>query len=183
VLTDITCETGGNAMKMRLTSLITIIALVSAMVLVPLGAEVNAQAYEVKNNLKNIPVEGALSDGGTFEGRLTILGFTVPEPGTLEVTGLLDGTATKSTGEVTRFQNEMVTFPVDSFAVPEISLQQGPNEPGVCDILFLDLGPIFLDILGLTVDLSQIILDVDAVPGEGNLLGNLLCAIVNLLNP
>jgi hypothetical protein len=163
-------------MKMRLTSLITIIALVSAMVLVPLGAEVNAQVYEVRNNLNNIPVTGALEDGGTFAGRLTILGFTVPEPGTLEVTGLLDGTATESTGEVTRFQNEMVTFPITVF-------QASPNEPGICDILFLDLGPIFLDLLGLTIDLSQIILDVDAVLGEGNLLGNLLCAIVNLLNP
>jgi hypothetical protein len=167
-------------MKTQLTSLITIIALVSAMVLVPLGAAVHAQVYEVRNNLNNIPVAGELLDGGTlagtFEGRLTILGFTFPSPGVLEVTGLLDGTATESTGEVTRFQNEMVTFPITIF-------QASPNEPGICDILFLDLGPIFLDLLGLTLDLSQIILDVDAVPGEGNLLGNLLCAIVNLLNP
>ena len=163
-------------MKMRLTSLITIVALVSAMVLVPLGAEVKAQVYEVKNNLNNIPVAGALSDGGTFVGRLTILGL-VDETGELAVTGLLDGTATKSTGEVTRFQNKMVTS--EDITV----FQASPNEPGICDILFLDLGPIFLDILGLTVDLSQIILDVDAVPGEGNLLGNLLCAIVNLFNP
>ena len=55
------------------------------------------------------------------------------------------------------------------------------GEPGVCDILFLDLGPIFLDVLGLTVDLSQITLDINAVPGPGNLLGNLLCALFGLL--
>ena len=55
-----------------------------------------------------------------------------------------------------------------------------PNQ--VCDVLFLDLGPLFLDVLGLTVDLSQIVLDINAVPGPGNLLGNLLCAVVNLLN-
>jgi hypothetical protein len=52
-----------------------------------------------------------------------------------------------------------------------------------CDVLFLDLGPIALDLLGLTVDLSRVILDVNAVTGAGNLLGNLLCAIANLLNP
>ena len=55
-----------------------------------------------------------------------------------------------------------------------------PN--AVCDVLFLDLGPLFLDVLGLTVDLSQIVLDINAVPGPGNLLGNLLCAVVGLLD-
>lgn len=48
--------------------------------------------------------------------------------------------------------------------------------------LFLDLGPLFLDVLGLQVDLSQIVLDVSAVPGANNLLGNLLCAITSLLD-
>lgn len=43
----------------------------------------------------------------------------------------------------------------------DITTQQGPGE---CPILHLELGPLDLDLLG-------------------NLLGNLLCAIVNLLNP
>jgi hypothetical protein len=65
-----------------------------------------------------------------------------------------------------------------------ISTQQiGPNEPGVCDVLFLQLPPIFLDLLGLTIETSLIQIDVDAVPGPGNLLGNLLCAILGLLDP
>jgi hypothetical protein len=55
-------------------------------------------------------------------------------------------------------------------------------DPLACDVLFLDLGPIFLDVLGLQVDLSQIVLDIDAVAGAGNLVGNLLCAIVGLLD-
>lgn len=49
-----------------------------------------------------------------------------------------------------------------------------------CDILLLDLGPIFLDLLGLQLDLSPI--DLDAVSGQGNLLGNLLCAVTGLLD-
>lgn len=163
-------------MKMRLTSLTVIAMLVSVMVLMPPAVEAQVQQYQVKNNLKNIPVDGALASGGTFVGKLTILGFTFDDAGALLVTGVLDGTATSSTGAVTKVKNQTFTAPVTSFF-------QGPAEPGVCDILFLDIGPIFLDLLGLTVDLSQIILDVDAVPGEGNLLGNLLCAIVNLLNP
>jgi hypothetical protein len=51
-----------------------------------------------------------------------------------------------------------------------------------CQILELDIGAIHLDLLGLVVDLSPISLDVTAVPGAGNLLGNLLCALVGLLD-
>ena len=60
--------------------------------------------------------------------------------------------------------------------------QLGGSEAGRCDILFLDLEPISLDLLGLELDLSQILLDLDANPGAGNLLGNLLCAITGLLD-
>ena len=52
-----------------------------------------------------------------------------------------------------------------------------------CPILHLDLGPLNLDILGLQVDLSRVILDITAASGAGNLLGNLLCAIAGLLDP
>jgi hypothetical protein len=51
-----------------------------------------------------------------------------------------------------------------------------------CDILNLVLGPLDLNLLGLTVHLNQVVLDVVAVTGAGNLLGNLLCAITGLLN-
>ncbi|PSP60644.1 hypothetical protein BRC77_15280 [Halobacteriales archaeon QH_8_64_26] len=56
------------------------------------------------------------------------------------------------------------------------------DDSGVCDVLFLNLGPLDLDALGLTVELSEVTLNIDAVPGPGNLLGNLLCAVANLLN-
>jgi len=39
-----------------------------------------------------------------------------------------------------------------------------------------------LDVLGLQVDLSQVLLDIGAQPGAGNLLGNLLCAVTGLLD-
>ena len=44
------------------------------------------------------------------------------------------------------------------------------------------LGPLHLDLLGLVIDLNQVILNITAEPGPGNLLGNLLCAIVGLLD-
>jgi hypothetical protein len=51
-----------------------------------------------------------------------------------------------------------------------------------CPILDLALGPISLDLLGLQVDTSPICLSIDAEPGSGNLLGNLLCGVAHLLD-
>ncbi len=63
------------------------------------------------------------------------------------------------------------------------STAQVPPLPNACQILNLVLGPINLDLLGLVVRTNQINLRIDAVPGPGNLLGNLLCAITGLLDP
>lgn len=49
-------------------------------------------------------------------------------------------------------------------------------------ILDLSLAPIHLNLLGLAVDTSKICLDIAAQPGSGNLLGNLLAGVANLLN-
>jgi hypothetical protein len=51
-----------------------------------------------------------------------------------------------------------------------------------CSILHLELGPLDLNPLGLRIQLNHVVLDITAVPGAGNLLGNLLCAIVGLLD-
>lgn len=53
---------------------------------------------------------------------------------------------------------------------------------GTCAILHRELGPLDLNLLGLIVHLNKVVLDITAQPGPGNLLGNLLCAIANLLN-
>jgi len=62
----------------------------------------------------------------------------------------------------------------------------GPIGSGVqaasCDILNLDLGPLDLNLLGLEVHLQQVVLDIVATSGAGNLLGNLLCAVAGLLD-
>jgi hypothetical protein len=63
------------------------------------------------------------------------------------------------------------------------SAAQVPPIPNACEILDLVLGPINLDLLGLVVRTNRINVRIDAVPGPGNLLGNLLCAITGLLDP
>jgi hypothetical protein len=51
-----------------------------------------------------------------------------------------------------------------------------------CDVLNLVLGPLDLDVLGLQVHLKRVVLDIVAVSGAGNLLGNLVCAVAGLLD-
>jgi hypothetical protein len=51
-----------------------------------------------------------------------------------------------------------------------------------CNILNLVLGPLDLNLLGLKVHLNRVVLDIVAVTGAGNLLGNLLCAVAGLLD-
>jgi hypothetical protein len=53
---------------------------------------------------------------------------------------------------------------------------------GTCEILSLTLGPLHLDLLGLVVDLNQVVLNITAQSGSGQLLGNLLCEVAHLLD-
>lgn len=63
------------------------------------------------------------------------------------------------------------------------SVNPADPPPGSCPILHLDIAPITLNLLGLQITTSEIVLDIVAISGPGNLLGNLLCGIAGLLNP
>lgn len=65
----------------------------------------------------------------------------------------------------------------------EFTTKLKATQQGACQILNLDIGEINLNLLGLVVDIAPISIDVTAVPGNGNLLGNLLCAVAGLLDP
>jgi hypothetical protein len=54
--------------------------------------------------------------------------------------------------------------------------------PPSCDILNLVLGPLHLDLLGLVIDLDQVVLNIVGQTGAGNLLGNLLCGLTGILD-
>jgi hypothetical protein len=60
--------------------------------------------------------------------------------------------------------------------------------PGATDILHLSLGPVNLNLLGLNVALNNchngpVVVDAYAQSGSGELLGNLLTDVANILNP
>jgi len=104
--------------------------------------------------------------GATLSGVLTLTSFAL-QNGQVVAQGTLSGILTTATG---------ATSILTSVAIP-VSVGQT-----TCDILHLDIGPISLDLLGLKVDLSRIVLDITAQTGAGNLLGNLLCAVAGLLD-
>ena len=81
-----------------------------------------------------------------------------------------------------------VALPVKRGSVANVgTFRSGSRMPtsaalGSCDVLNLVLGPLDLNLLGLKVHLDKVVLNVTAVAGAGNLLGNLLCAVAGLLD-
>jgi len=67
-----------------------------------------------------------------------------------------------------------------TFTAP-ITLSVDPASPADNPILHLRIDAIHLNLLGLTVDTSNICLDVDAQSGSGNILGNLLSNVSHAL--
>ena len=120
------------------------------------------------------PINVVSAGQGSFVGTFKIERFAV-DNGALVASGSVVGTRLTEAGVTTAIYRT-VTVPVNLN-----NLKRG-DAPAGCDILHLELGPLDLDLLGLVVHLNQIVLDIDAEPGAGNLLGNLLCAIVGLLD-
>jgi hypothetical protein len=111
---------------------------------------------------------GTAFSGGNFVGTLTVTGFQI-------INGVLDAVATLSGSLLDSLGNIVAS-------VSNLILNIPLAVSGSCTILTLTLGPLDLNLLGLMVHLNQIVLTITAVAGSGNLLGNLLCAVANLLN-
>lgn len=122
--------------------------------------------------LTNLPVSAE-----SFEGTFTVTEFSHVGRQLL-VDGVLKGTT--STGETVNQTVNDVPATLGDTNITAANFALAPA--ATCDVLFLDLGPLNLDLLGLVVNLSPIELNIDAVSGAGNLLGNLLCAVTGLLD-
>jgi hypothetical protein len=149
--------------KWKLSTLIAL-AVISIGLLLPAGASA----------LSGIPITGSFTDSaqgtGHFVGTFTPQSFGV-QKGALVAIGTLVGTMTDSTGAL------LGTVTTGNVALP-VTAPAGAS----CQILNLTLGPLHLNLLGLVVNLNQVVLNITAQSGPGNLLGNLLCAVANLLN-
>jgi hypothetical protein len=126
---------------------------------------------------KKVPVTGEAKNGKQFVGTYTIKRFVQFDEQAYAV-GTLRGELKNR-----RVVRRGVKMPVAIEAAGQTAQVPPVPTPGACTILNLKLEEIDLNLLGLRVATNEIRLLVEAIPGEGNLLGNLLCAITNLLNP
>jgi hypothetical protein len=124
-------------------------------------------------------VKGKFGKNGVVTGTFTPRRF-VMEDGTLMAKGLLRATLTRGSGKVVGTKNKVVTIDVKS--INGVFQGRTASRAPACDILRLVLGPLDLNLLGLRVQLNRVVLTIDAEPGPGNLLGNLLCAVAGLLD-
>ena len=152
----------------------TAAAITCALLLV--GGAATASAQDALPFAKKVPVTGKAKNGKTFTGTYKIKRFVAGDDGPVAV-GRLKG----------RLKNRLVVrrgvrMPAQIVTAATTSQIPVPT-PGACSVLNLVLGPINLNLLGLRVATNQVRLLVEAIPGAGNLLGNLLCAVTNLLNP
>jgi hypothetical protein len=154
-------------------------AVCAALLVVPVAAGAQTTATPIKaTSLSNIPVSGKATNGTKFTGRYTVTQF-VTRAGKTYALGTLTG---RIGNRSVKRSNVAIPVSIGHSSTPGISSSHQITPPGTCPILNLVLGPLHLNLLGLHVDLNQVVLNITAVPGPGALLGNLLCAVANLLN-
>ena len=193
-------------MKMRSGTLLRAF-LAGALVISPMAGtitqgqqrEVSYQGQSPKGSL-SVPVTGSArldanpAASSALTGTFTIQKFVKNGNG-VDAVGTLTASFTDPATNAVRTIVTQASMPVDrqasggSATAPEADADDAPvHGPAVaaqpaCDVLHLVLGPLDLNLLGLRIQLNQVVLDITAVPGAGNLLGNLLCAVVGILDP
>jgi hypothetical protein len=142
-------------MRYRLFTVAILAAFVGAFLVAP-ASQTSAQP-----NRGSATATGVDGDGLPVVGTVSNLVASIVE-GNVVVSGLFTFTEGANVGEQVEFA----------------SILQSAS----CEILNLVLGPIDLNLLGLEVFVDTITINITAVPGPGNLLGNLLCAVAGLLD-
>jgi hypothetical protein len=144
--------------RVRLLALAMTLAVVASVLVAPLSAAAQP------NQFTNIPLEQQVNRGLTFQGTLDITEFVVQD-GQLVALGTVTGELVNRAGRtVATITNQPVSLPVNV------------TQQGECEVLFLQLGPLELRLLGLNVNIDQITIEITADPA-GGLLGQLLCAL------
>jgi len=168
---------------LALTSAATVAATAIAVPVATAGASSSpaATSYSSVTNAGTLVshVRGTFAQG-------TVRGFFVParsfvRGGHAYVQGDLAATLRRANGSIVgQVVRHDVAIPVKaSGASTQLSAMAQQQS---CTILHLVLGPLDLNLLGLMVHLDQVVLDITAQSGPGNLLGNLLCAVAHLLD-
>jgi hypothetical protein len=161
------------------------VALAATIAFLPVTASV-AQADNGKSAGVSVPVTGTATavDGTTqnVTGTFTIQRFTRVQQQIVAEGTLVATVASAVAGGTVQNVVTQVSMPLVMPAGATTLAATPAIAVASCDILNLVLGPLDLNLLGLTVHLNQVVLNIVAVTGAGNLLGNLLCSITGLLN-
>ena len=160
-----------------------VVAAVAAFAVMLIGGAGPAAAQTSGTPLtKTVDMTGTAKNGKKFTGTYTIDRFT-QSGGKVFAVGTLKG---KLKGRSVKRSNVRIPAALARHEAAGAAQIPGapPNPlPNACQILDLELQPITLDLLGLLVRTSRIEVLIEAVPGAGNLLGNLLCGITGILDP
>lgn len=160
-------------MSVRKLGLVLAVAC-AALLVVPVAASAQSTPAPITvSSFSHIPVSGTANGNKAFTGHFKVSQF-VARNGKTYAVGTLTGTLGNRT-----VKRSNVAIPVS----------MGGSTPGMaksaaasCQILNLVLGPLHLNLLGLHVDLNTVVLNITGQTGAGQLLGNLLCGVANLLN-
>jgi hypothetical protein len=163
-------------MKLRIMVVAMVLALVGAIGLAP-----HAARAQTTPTIDPVPVTASKNNGTkNFNGTWTIDQFVL-QGEEIFAEGTLVGDVTNKQGKVTHTVEETVLLPV-TVAQPTATGRQFIAQQ-VCDVLFLQLGPISLNLLGLNIQIGggpegtlPIVVEITADPA-GGLLGQLLCSL------
>jgi hypothetical protein len=157
-------------MFVRKCAVILAVACASLLV-VPVAASAKSTPTPVAfSSFSAIPVHGQASNGKAFKGDFAVNRFATLSNGNTYAIGRLTGRIGQ------RYVSRSNVAMLAAVEHPQAAAA------ATCPILHLVLGPLNLHLLGLNVHLNQVVLDITATSGPGNLLGNLLCDVANLLN-
>jgi hypothetical protein len=169
-------------MKRTATFFGVVLALLALLVALPQQAQAASKGLSVPvtGTFEPSDTPGKLSSigSGLLTGTYTIESFRAKGL-SVEAVGKLAMVLVDGDGATHNLVVPNVAIPVVTDAPATAAIQQLTSG---CEVLDLELGPLDLDLLGLTIHLDRINLEIVAQPGSGNLLGNLLCAIVGLFD-
>jgi hypothetical protein len=126
-------------------------------------------------------VRGTFGKAGSVTGNFTPRRFKVNKAGDVVGVGRLVAKLTRGNGNVVGKVTQRAKVPVMKVNGAPLGARAAAAAVS-CRILRLILGPLDLNLLGLRVQLNRVRLRITAIPGPGNLLGNLLCGVAGLLD-
>ena len=156
----------------RISSVSLVFMLIALLVVLPF-----ADAAKAASKGLTVPVTGKAQNGPKVTGTFTVKQFVKTGDPTTPIGAL--GTLVLATTDGKKLGATEAIMPV--------TLSSGAAPSGIttqlltCEILELTLGPLDLNLLGLEIHLDTVHLTIEANPA-GGLLGQLLCAIANLLS-